>query len=511
MPLHEGTAAKSECRPDLCAFDTRSNHLAMYEGGHRGCHSVGKSRGDASPRYRRRHASPRCSCDATGPWRSKGSLSHDGRAAKAANAASEAKQAQVELDVELHPPRQDLLFFTALPAITISSMTINDLIGNHDEFPILANHQFFNHAGVSPIPRRAAMALVKYAGQAAEHAYLDSHWFKQIEQLRSTLATLIGAQSSEIAFIKNTSEGLSLVANGLDFHPGDRIVTTAVEYPSNIYPWMDIARREGVELVRVEEVVDADDVRRVPLEHILSAAEHPKTRLITLSHVEFGTGQRHDLKTIGHFCRSRDIRFCVDAIQSIGVLPVDVAQMNIDFLSADGHKWMLGPEGAGFFYCRKELIAQMHPALIGWLSVQNPLDFDHINFTLKSDATRFECGSHNVPGLLALKASIDLIAEIGIPAIWTQVQSLTAQLVANLRAAGLIVVSPRENHADSGIVSFTAPDLSPASALRKLQKDFQTEIAHRAGRLRASPHFYNTAAQLRKLVASIDASRHAIT
>ena len=377
---------------------------------------------------------------------------------------------------------------------------IDELIGNSAEFPILDRWAFFNHAGVAPLPRRSAAAIVKFAGQAAEDAYLNGTWYKQIEQLRRSAARLINAAHEEVALVKNTSEGLSIVAGGMDWREGDRIVTTAAEYPSNVYPWIDLAQRKGIDLVRVDEVDDAGGVRRVPIEKILEAADHPRTRLVSRSPVELGSGQRHDLVTIGRFCREHEIQFCVDAIQSTGVLPVDVQAMNIDYLAADGHKWMLGPEGAGIFFCRKELVEKTHPVLIGWNSVERALDYDHIDFTLRSDAARFECGTHNVPGLLGLKASIDLIASVGVDQIWQQVRALTDELAGGLQGRGFVVASPRSDGEASGIVSFTRPGLDAAAVARKLKKEHRTELAVRAGRLRCSPHFYNTSAQIRQLL-----------
>jgi selenocysteine lyase/cysteine desulfurase len=383
------------------------------------------------------------------------------------------------------------------------TLSIDQFIRNPDEFPILEKWAFFNHAGVAPLSRRAAMAIVKYAGQAAEDAYIDSGWFKQIETLRKTLAGLINADRSEIAFVKNTSEGLALVANGIDWQPGDRIVTTAVEYPANAYPWIDLQQRKGIELIRVEEKQCEDGARRVPLQDILAAADHPRTRLVTLSHVEFGTGQRHDLVAVGAFCRPRKIGFCVDGIQSVGVLPVDVRAMNIDYLSADGHKWMLGPEGAGFFYCRQELIEHTHPALVGWLNVKGAHNFDKIDYQLRADAGRFECGTLNVPGLLGLKGSIDLIAQVGIDAISRQVFWLTESLVNGLRNRRFTVSSPRNPSEWSGIVSFTREGLNTAAVAKKLKADHHIELAVRAGRLRCSPHFYNSKEQIAQLLEAL--------
>jgi selenocysteine lyase/cysteine desulfurase len=289
------------------------------------------------------------------------------------------------------------------------SRDIAHYIGNADEFPILRSCNFFNHAGVSPLPRRGGDALRAFADQYERRAYLDSGFYRQVEDLRKSAARMIGASAEEVAFVKNTSEGIATVAAGIDWRAGDRIVTTAVEYPANMYPWMDVARRFNVELVTVPEEARPDGSRAVPLEKVIEAADHWRTRLVALSHVEYASGQRHDLATLGRFCRDRQILFCVDAIQSMGVLPIDVRAMNIDFLSADGHKWLLGPEGAGVFFCRRELLPTLRPLSVGWMNVVNDQDYGNYDLTLKPDARRFECGTHNIPGLLALKASLELL------------------------------------------------------------------------------------------------------
>ncbi len=313
---------------------------------------------------------------------------------------------------------------------------------------------------------------------------------------------MINAQRSEIAFIKNTSEGIATVANGIDWKPGDRIVTTAVEYPANMYPWMDVAHRFGAELIKIPEMTGDDGARRVPIDEILDAADHPRTRLVTLSHVEFASGQRHDIASIGRFCRERGKLFCIDAIQTLGVLPVDVVAMNIDFLSADGHKWLLGPEGAGIFYCRNDLLPQLRPLIVGWMNVVNALDYSNYDFTLRPDAAKFECGSWNVPGLLSLKASLELLLSVGIAAVAARLDLLTSRLIDGIRAKGYSIISPRAPGEWSGVVSFLAPPgQNHDRIIRTLRKEHRIEIVQREGRLRASPHFYNTEAQIDRLIA----------
>ena len=379
---------------------------------------------------------------------------------------------------------------------------ISTLIGNSDAFPILRQWDFFNHAGVCPLPKVAADALRKYAQQAQEVAYIDSGWYRDIEKLRVSAAKLINCQSEEIAFVKNTSEGIATVANGIDWRPGDRIVTTAVEYPANIYPWMDVAKRFRVELVMVSEQ-SIGGRRAVPLDELLREIQLAKTRLVALSHVEFASGQRHDITTIGRLCREQGKLFCVDAIQSLGILPVDVQAMNIDYLSADGHKWLLGPEGAGIFYCRRELLPQTRPLIVGWMNVINQEDYGSYDFTFKSDARKFESGTYTVASLLSLKAAVELLLGVGIEAIASRIKDLTDHLIAGLQSKGYSIISPRENAQWSGIVSFISPTRDHTEIWRTLRQNHKIEIALREGRLRCSPHFYNTEEQLDRLILDL--------
>ena len=359
---------------------------------------------------------------------------------------------------------------------------------------------FFNHAGVCPLPAVVSEALRAYADQAQSDSYLTGTWYKDIEKLRIASAKILNCHRDEIAFIKNTGEGLSIVANGIEFRPGDRIVTTNVEYPANIYPWMEQARRHGCELIMVPEESDANGCRVAPIEKILEAAAHPRTRLVTLSHVEFASGQRLDIAPIGKLCREQGKLFCVDAIQTLGILPVDVQSMYIDFLSADGHKWLLGPEGAGIFYIRRELIESTRPLTIGWMNVVNAMDYGNYDYTLKPDAGRYECGTYNVPGLLALKAAVELLSEVGIEAISRRLFDLTSHFAQGVQRKGYQVVSAREREQWSGSIAFTSSVHDQQALVTTLRKKNHIEIAFREKRLRCSPHFYNTIEQLDRLI-----------
>jgi cysteine desulfurase / selenocysteine lyase len=379
---------------------------------------------------------------------------------------------------------------------------ITTLIGSTDAFPILKNWRFFNHAGVAPLPRAAADAFTQYATQAATAAYVGWGWHADIEKLRQSLAVLVNAHRDEIAFVKNTSEGISIVASGLDWQFGDRIVTTAVEYPANIYPWMEVARSHGAKLILVPEEDAEDGSRHVPLEKILEAASDPHTRMIALSHVEFASGQRHDLVRIGQFCHDHDIYFCVDAIQSLGILPVDVQAMKIDFLSADGHKWLLGPEGAGFFYCRRDLIEHVRPLMVGWMNVVDAMDYGKYDYTLRTDAGRFECGSYNVPGLLSFQASVDLLLSAGILPISRRVKGLGDLFIKGLKSKGYKIVSPRSAEKWSGITSFVSSSHNHQRIFEELRHK-KIELALREHRLRLSPHFYNTESQIQTVLDAL--------
>ena len=218
------------------------------------------------------------------------------------------------------------------------------------EFPVVEKHLFFDHARVAPLPRRVREAIEAFVKDATEEGTANyPEWTKEVERTRSSFAKLIGAGDDEVAFIKNTSEGISIVANGIDWKEGDNVVIPDIEFPANVYPWMNLKSR-GV------EVRFAKSVRgRVPFEQIRMQVSD-RTRVISVSSVEANSGFRNDLAALGEFCKEKDILFCVDAIQSLGVLPMDVKQYQIDFLAADGHKWLLSLEGLGGFYISKEAL-----------------------------------------------------------------------------------------------------------------------------------------------------------
>ena len=371
-------------------------------------------------------------------------------------------------------------------------------------FPILEQLTFLDHAAVAPLSAPAADALRRYADQAESAAYCGAGWYARVEAVRRAAARLIGARGPhEIAFVPNTSAGLGLVARGVNWAPGDDVVITNVEYPANRYPWQDL-RRQGVSVIEVPQLPDG----RIDAEDVAEAITN-RTRIVSISHVQYASGHRVDLPPISAMVHHAGGYLCVDAIQSVGALPVDVQASGIDFLSADGHKWMLGPEGCGIFYCHEELIEMLHPAVVGWMNMVDATDFGNYRFKLRDDARRFEPGSHNVPGILALGASIDLLLETGVDTIWSRIEALTARFCEGLRTKGYRLFSPRDSAAErSGIVVFEPPlpSLRTTPPPEQIQSALQQRgivVAIRGGRLRASPHFYNTADQIDALVDAL--------
>jgi selenocysteine lyase/cysteine desulfurase len=387
----------------------------------------------------------------------------------------------------------------------LPTIPIETLIGNDRAFPVLREWNYFNHAGVCPLPAVAAEALRQYAAEAERGAYLNTDWYPRIERLRDRLGELIGADRSEIALLKNTSEGLATVAQAIEWHAGDRIITTASEYPSNLWPWQQVARERGLEVVVVPEEQRGDGTVAVDEDRLLAEVDHPRARLLAVSHVQFATGQVMDAARLGAVCRGRGVYFCLDAIQSVGVIPVDVRGLQVDFLAADGHKWMLGPEGAGCLYVRRERLGELRTPMVGWNSARNALAFDASRFELKDDASRFECGTLTIPAYLSLLASVELLLGVGVESVSVQVRSLVARLAGGLEASGWQVITPS---LDAGILSLTHRDRGADELKRlcvRLRKEHRTELAVRSGRLRASPHFYNVAEQMDHLASLLRA------
>ncbi|AGA30492.1 aminotransferase class V-fold PLP-dependent enzyme [Singulisphaera acidiphila] len=360
------------------------------------------------------------------------------------------------------------------------------------EFPITERWAYFDHAAVAPIPRRAGDILRTWADDQEQNGvihWLD--WERKLGTTRRQIAELLNAEVDEIAFVSSTTHGIGLIAEGFPWREGDSVVTAAEEYPSNVYPWMNLASR-GVEL----RTVPSRDGRVWARD--LAAAIDETTRLLTISHVEFASGFRNDIDALAELCKARGIAFFVDAIQGLGPLVIDVKRTPIDFLAADGHKWLLGPEGAGLLFVRREWIDRLRPLGVGWHSVVSSFNTPGFNFTLKPSAERWEGGSCNMPGLQAFGASLSLIMELGKETVSQRILERAEAVREIARSAGWQVYGSTRGDDLSGIVALEREGVDPDVVVRRLRAA-GVAVASRRGRLRISPHVYNNEEDLERL------------
>ncbi len=382
----------------------------------------------------------------------------------------------------------------------IKSMNAKSFESYRREFPITQKYIYLDHAGVSPLSLRVKSAIETFLSEATQGgAFHYSKWVQQIVETRQSCARLINARPDEIAFVRSTSHGLSLVASGLDWKSGDNVLIYEKEFPSNIYPWLNLQRR-GV----IIKVIPSRDGRVVTSD--IDGLMDAKTRLLAVSSVQFANGFRIDLKEIGNLCQNKKVLFCVDAIQSLGIVPMDVKEFNIDFLSADAHKWLLGPEGIGFFYCKRELAEKLSPPLIGWKSVKNEFDFDHPDFSLKSDVSRFEEGSMNLVGIFGLCATLGLLFEAGIALVEERVLSLGDLIIREAEQRDFSILSPKERKKRGGNITI-AGRFDPLK-VRDTLRERHIMVNNRGGGLRISPHFYNTEEEISVLFQAFDHIAH---
>ncbi|MBM3981905.1 MAG: aminotransferase class V-fold PLP-dependent enzyme [Planctomycetes bacterium] len=354
------------------------------------------------------------------------------------------------------------------------------------QFPVTASWAFLDHAAVAPLPAPAVAALRAYADSiAANGGTAVGKWVGRMAEVRALAARLINAaDASDVFFVPNTTHGIGVIAEGFPWRAGDNVVLAAEEYPANQYPWMNLAHR-GVEVRAIPSRgnrVEIDDLR---------AAMDAHTRVLTASAVQFASGFRTDLDALGALCRERGVFFFVDAIQALGTFPIDVQRTPIDALAADSHKWLLGPEGAGFGYIRREWVERLHPIGVGSFSVENPLAFSTIDFKLKPHAGRWEGGALNVGGLSAMGASIELLLTAGGANVERRVIELTDYLCDQAQARGWAAFSSRAGADKSGIVSLIHPARGPEDVVRRCRAA-GVAVNARGGRVRVSPHAYNT-------------------
>jgi len=359
---------------------------------------------------------------------------------------------------------------------------------------------FLNQCGIGPLPKAAVTAscdaIRSHARRASKGMPGLPLTAPAIESCRSMAAKLIGAATDEICFVKNTVEGLNTIATGIRWKSGDNVVSNSLEFPANIYVWMNLAEY-GVTL----RLAQPRQGRIEP--EALFALVDDRTVAISISFVQFLNGFRADLETIGAFCRERGILLIVDAIQGLGAIRIDVKKAKIDFLTAGGHKWLLSPIGSGILYCRRDLIPDMRVSDVGHLSMRPEQPFTTINFQLRDDARRFEGGIIAYSAVCGLGASLAMILEIGVANIEKYILDLTDYAAEGLQGRGLKVVSPRGPAEKSGIVAIELPSDDAAQQLHQ-RLDARNFVLSRYGRvIRVAPHFFNDRTDIDALLAEI--------
>lgn len=366
-----------------------------------------------------------------------------------------------------------------------------------DEFQHATDLCYLNHAAVAPWPRRSAVAVQKFAEENVTLGARDYPAWMAVEQrLRERLMRLLNAPSvDDIALVKNTSEALSFVAFGLAWNRGDQIIISDEEFPSNRIVWEALAD-QGVEVLQVS-------LKGADPEAALLGACGPNTRLMAISAVQFASGLRLDLQRLGAGCKARNVLFCVDAIQQLGAQPFDVQAYECDFAMADGHKWMLGPEGLGVFYCRASLRPQLKLSEYGWHMLEHMGDYNRQGWEPAQSARRFECGSPNMLAAMALDASLSLLEEVGLEEVGRLVEERVQWLHEGLQAIpGVTLHSPGKGERRAGIVSFSVAGVDSRALHAKLMEQ-QVVCIPRGPGVRFSPHFYTDQRVIERALALV--------
>jgi len=370
-----------------------------------------------------------------------------------------------------------------------------------DQFPILRHGLFANHAAIAPWPRAASQAVAAFA---EENCRLGpekySQWLLREMKLRRRLAALLNAASAgDIALLKNTTEGICTVANGIDWRSGDNLVLPAGEFPSNRLPWLAL-KDLGVE-IREVAIRSVEDPEKALLNQM-----DARTRLLSVSAVQWTDGLRLELETLGAACRQNGVLFFVDAIQQLGAMQMDVQACSIDFLAADGHKWMLAPEGIAVFYCRESARYALRLSQRGWRMVDEPYQFNRSEWTPSDSATRFEAGSPNTLGQAALHASVGLLQDFGMDRVASCITANSKVLADGLACIhGVELVQPFDQQRVSGIVSFRIPGRDPHEIYRELKRRHLV-CALRENAIRLSPHFYQAGRPVQDMLEVIENS-----
>ena len=375
-------------------------------------------------------------------------------------------------------------------------MTDDPFAALRSRMPVCERYAYFDHAAVAPLPAPAAAAMADYAADFRDHG--DVHWPKwrgRVEACRAGLAALLNADEDEVAVIRNTTEAIGLVAEGVDWREGDNVVVPASEFPSNLLPWRNL-RSRGVEVREVE----AEHERLDPA--AVRDACDARTRVVAASWVGYATGWRNDPADLCAIAHDAGALFLLDAIQGLGVLPLDVRDVPVDFLCADGHKWLLGPEGAGVLFVRGDRLDSLRPLLVGWNSVAEAGNYGAATLTLKDSAARYEGGTYATACAAGLAASLELLADVPVQGRHARLHDLTDRLCDGLRTAGCEIASDRAAGRASGIVAFAPPGGDSEACMKRLLAD-GVVVRVRHGRVRAAPHVYTSKAEVDRLVSGV--------
>lgn len=380
---------------------------------------------------------------------------------------------------------------------------LHELVDNEEKrreaFPICRNKIFMAHAAVTALPRFVADAVIRFIEESVANFENFAALLKSIQEARASAANLIGCSPEEIALIGPTSLGLSLFANGIDWRAGDEVICYLDDYPANVYPWLNL-RSRGV-TVRLLHPVETGALTA----ELIADALTSKTRLVALASCNFVSGYRIDLNAIGRLLREKEILFSVDAIQTLGAFPTTVEY--VDFLSADAHKWMLGPLAIGIVYVRRECFDLCRPTLLGSWNVKAPGFIAQEEIEFQPTAQRYEPGAMNVMGIFGMKAAIDLLLEIGIASVAERILTITAQLAGGLQGLGFTLLSSAGGPNASGIVTVSRPGTDMEALFERLTAAniVCSSRQDRQGRhyIRFSPHFYNTEAEVEQVLKVI--------
>jgi cysteine desulfurase/selenocysteine lyase len=365
------------------------------------------------------------------------------------------------------------------------------------DFPIAKRRAYLNNASIGPMSNRVVAAVDAFMADVRDNGRNNyPHWCKHADtEIKDRIGALIGADRSEIAYIKNTTEGLAIVANGIDWKPGDNVIVPDIEYPSNVYCCMNL-ERWGVQVRWVKNRggrILVDDLRDLI---------DSRTRLVSISSVQFSNGFRQDIAATGELCRSKGVLLSLDAIQWVGALHIDMASLPVDFMAFGGHKWMLAPIGTGIFYCNKSALDKIRPSVVGYHSVDKGEDHMDYGLDFRPNAGRFEEALVNFPGIRGFDAAVQTQLELGTVRIERHILALTAQAAEAVQRKGYEILSPWRDDERSGILSFRHPTM-PAEQIAQRLNEAGVDLAIRAGALRISPTYHNNSSDIMRLVEAL--------